>query len=137
VVDLASLPILVVDDYQAMRQLFRTVLTLIGLTNVAFATDGASALAKLRDQPYRLIISDLNMEPMSGLQLLREVRADLRLRSIPFIMVTAERDLDDVAAAKEAGVSDYIVKPFTTDVLRRKLAGVLDLRKGPCWLDAG
>ena len=136
-VDLASLPILVVDDYQAMRQLFRTVLTLIGLTNVAFAIDGASALAKLRDQPYRLIISDLNMEPMSGLQLLREVRADLRLRSIPFIMVTAERDLDDVAAAKEAGVSDYIVKPFTTDVLRRKLAGVLDLRKGPCWLDAG
>lgn len=134
--DLASLPILVVDDYQAMRRLLRTLLLQIGFTDITFAADGADALGKLRDQRFRLIISDLKMEPMSGLDLLREVRSDGLLQSIPFIMVTAAGDTSAVVAAKDAGVNDYIVKPFTTEVLRRKLAGVLNLPGGPSWLAA-
>jgi two-component system, chemotaxis family, chemotaxis protein CheY len=135
-VDLRSLPILVVDDYQAMRRLIRTLLLQIGLSNIDFAEDGAAALTKLRDRSYGLIISDMKMEPMSGLELLREVREDDRTRSIPFIMITAAVDMDEVLAAKKAGVSDYIVKPFTTDTLRKKLAGVLRIPDGSPWLAA-
>ena len=126
-IDLASLPVLVVDDYLSMRRLLRTLLSQIGLTNVTYAADGASALAQLRDHSFRLIISDLKMEPMSGLDLLRWVRIDGRLKTVPFIMITAETDTDQVIAAKKAGVNDYIVKPFTVDILRRKLVSVLDL----------
>lgn len=126
-IDLASLPVLVVDDYLSMRRLLRTLLSQIGLTNVTYAADGAAALAQLRDHSFRLIISDLKMEPVSGLDLLRWVRMDRRLSTIPFIMVTAATDTDQVVAAKKAGVTDYIVKPFTVDILRRKLASVLDL----------
>ena len=126
-IDLASLPVLVVDDYLSMRRLLRTLLSQIGLTNVTYAADGAAALAQLRDHSFQLIISDLKMEPMSGLDLLRWVRMDRRLSTIPFIMVTAATDTDQVVAAKKAGVTDYIVKPFTVDILRRKLASVLDL----------
>ena len=126
-IDLANLPVLVVDDYLSMRRLLRTLLSQIGLTNVTYAADGASALAQLRDHSFRLIISDLKMEPMSGLDLLRWVRMDGRLKTVPFIMITAETDTDQVIAAKKAGVNDYIVKPFTVDVLRRKLASVLGL----------
>jgi two-component system, chemotaxis family, chemotaxis protein CheY len=132
--DLRSLPILVVDDYQSMRRLIRTLLIQIGFSNIDFAADGATALTKLRDRSYKLIISDLKMEPMSGLGLLDEVRHDDRLRSIPFIMVTAAADAGEVVAAKKAGVSDYIVKPFTTEVLRRKITDVLELpRSAGSW----
>jgi two-component system, chemotaxis family, chemotaxis protein CheY len=128
--DFRRLPILVVDDYQSMRRLIRTLLIQIGFANIDFASDGGAALMKLRDRPYGLIISDLKMQPMSGLRLLREVRNDDRLSAIPFIMVTAAADVDEVIAAKTAGVSDYIVKPFTTDVLQRKIAGVLEHAPG-------
>lgn len=129
--DLASLPVLVVDDYQAMRRLLRTILVQIGFSDIDFAGDGVSALAKLRDHSYRLVISDLKMEPMSGLGLLHEIRRDGRLQSLPFIMVTAAGDVDHAVAAKAAGASDYIVKPFTTEALRRKLASLLDLSGVP------
>jgi len=89
------------------------------------ADNGASALAKLREYGYDLVISDWNMVPMSGFELLKEVRADRQLRKMRFIMITAEGKTDNVAAAKAAGVSGYIIKPFTAETLRRKIEAVL------------
>jgi two-component system, chemotaxis family, chemotaxis protein CheY len=134
--DLRSMPILVVDDYQAMRRLLRTLLIRIGFANIDFAADGASALAKLRDHSHGLVISDMKMEPMSGLGLLREVRQDKRLRTVPFIMVTAAADVEEVVAAKKAGVSGYIIKPFTAETLRKKLVEVLHIPDGTASLAA-
>jgi two-component system, chemotaxis family, chemotaxis protein CheY len=121
----ASMNVLIVDDYKTMRTIIRNLLTQIGFSNLAEADDGASALAKLREGAFGLVISDWNMTPMSGLELLKQVRAEARLKSIPFIMVTAESKPENVAAAKEAGVSNYIVKPFTAETLSRKLEAVL------------
>jgi two-component system chemotaxis response regulator CheY len=134
--DLKGLSILVVDDYQAMRRLVRKLLIQIGFSNIELVADGATALAKLHERSYSVIISDLKMEPMSGLGLLRVVRREERLRAIPFIVVTAANDRDDVIAAKKAGANDYIVKPFSVNVLRRKLAGVLNVPGAPPWLAA-
>ena len=89
------------------------------------ATDGTDALVKLRSKKYDLVISDWNMEPMSGLQLLKEVRADGRTASVPFIMITAESKTENVVAAKEAGVNNYIVKPFNAATLKQKLSSVV------------
>ncbi len=124
-VDFQGLPIIVVDDYQSMQRLIRTLLLQIGFNNIDLATDGATALSKLRDRRYAVIISDMKMAPMSGLDLLREVRSDEHLKTIPFIMVTAAVDVNEVVAAKESGVTDYIIKPFTTETLKRKLTNVL------------
>ena len=96
-----------------------------GFNNVDEAIDGSSALQKLREKECSLIISDWNMEPMSGLQLLKEVRADVKLKELPFIMITAESKSENVIAAKEAGVSNYIVKPFNAATLKGKLTTVL------------
>ncbi|HWI29239.1 MAG TPA: response regulator [Stellaceae bacterium] len=113
--------VLVVDDYLTMRRIMRSLLQQVGFSNIDDAVDGGSALRKLRDTRFGLVISDWNMEPMSGLQLLKEVRADDRLRAMPFIMVTAESKTENVVAAKEAGVSNYIVKPFNADTLKKKI----------------
>jgi len=121
----SSLPILVVDDYKTMIRIIRNLLRQLGFENVAEATDGAGALAKLRGRGFGLVIADWNMEPMSGLQLLKEVRCDAALASLPFIMVTAESKTENLAAATEAGVSNYIVKPFNAATLKAKLVGVL------------
>jgi two-component system, chemotaxis family, chemotaxis protein CheY len=123
--NLRNMPILVVDDYRSIQRLIRTLLQQIGFSVIDFADSGAAALSKLRDRSYGLVLSDMNMEPMSGLELLGEVRRDGHLKNIPFIIVTGAGDVDKVLAAKEAGVTDYIVKPFTTDVLQRKMASVL------------
>jgi two-component system, chemotaxis family, chemotaxis protein CheY len=120
-----SMPILIVDDYKTMLRIIRNLLKQLGFTNVDEATDGSSALQKLRDKEYSLVISDWNMEPMSGMQLLTEVRADTKLKALPFIMITAESKTENVIAAKEAGVSNYIVKPFNAATLKTKLAAVL------------
>jgi two-component system chemotaxis response regulator CheY len=120
-----SLPILIVDDYKTMLRIIRNLLKQLNLENVQEATDGSSALKMLRDGNYGLVISDWNMEPMTGLQLLKEVRADAKLKTLPFIMVTAESKTENVVAAKEAGVSNYIVKPFNAETLRQKLVSVL------------
>jgi two-component system, chemotaxis family, chemotaxis protein CheY len=120
-----NVPILIVDDYRTMLRIVRNLLKQIGFNNVEEATDGSAALQKLRDGNFKLIISDWNMEPMSGIQLLREVRQDHRLQKIPFIMVTAESKTENVVIAKDAGVSNYIVKPFNAATLKSKLAGVL------------
>ena len=120
-----NMPILIVDDYKTMLRIIRNLLNQIGFTNVEEATDGSAALQKLREGKFRLVISDWNMEPMSGIQLLREVREDHKLQKIPFIMVTAESKTENVVIAKEAGVSNYIVKPFNAATLKSKLVGVL------------
>ncbi len=120
-----NMHILIVDDYKTMLRIIRNLLKQLGFNNVDEAIDGSSALTKLRDKNFGLVISDWNMEPMSGLQLLKEVRADVKLKEIPFIMITAESKSENVIAAKEAGVSNYIVKPFNAATLKGKLTTVL------------
>ena len=118
-------PILVVDDYQTMVRIIRNLLKQLGFENVDEAADGREALGKMRTRKYGLVISDWNMEPMTGFELLREVRADEILRPTPFIMVTAESKTENVIAAKKAGVNNYIVKPFNAQTLKAKIASVL------------
>ena len=120
-----NMPILIVDDYKTMLRIIRNLLKQLGFNNVDEATDGSAALHKLRDKSYSLVISDWNMEPMTGIQLLREVRADAKLKDLPFIMITAESKTENVIAAKEAGVNNYIVKPFNAATLKTKLSSVL------------
>jgi two-component system chemotaxis response regulator CheY len=119
-----SKPILIVDDYSTMVRIIRNLLRQIGFQQVDDASDGAAALVKMRQRRYGLVISDWNMEPMSGFALLQQVRADSTLFSTPFILVTAESKTDNVIAAKKAGVSNYIVKPFTVETLRNKIEEV-------------
>ena len=120
-----DMPILIVDDYKTMLRIIRNLLKQLDFHNVDEALDGGAALEKLREKKYDLVISDWNMEPMTGIQLLKEVRSDKELRKMPFIMITAESKTENVVIAKEAGVSNYIVKPFNAATLKSKLVGVL------------
>jgi two-component system chemotaxis response regulator CheY len=119
-----KLPILVVDDYSSMLRIMRNLLKQIGFANVDEALNGSEALSKLRDKDYALVISDWNMEPMTGLELLSEMRADDKLKEIPFIMVTAESKTERVIEAKQAGVDNYIVKPFNAATLKAKISAL-------------
>ena len=118
---------LIVDDYKTMLRIMRNLLKQLSFENVEEAIDGTAALEKLREfnGEFGLVISDWNMEPMTGIQLLRELRGDDELKQIPFIMVTAESKSENVIAAKEAGVSNYIVKPFNAETLKSKMENVL------------
>lgn len=120
----SSMPILVVDDYQTMVRIIRNLLKQLGFEDVDEASDGSEALAKMRERKYGLIISDWNMQPMTGYELLKQVRADRDLHSTPFIMVTAESKTENVIAAKRAGVNNYIVKPFNAQTLKAKIDAV-------------
>jgi two-component system chemotaxis response regulator CheY len=120
-----NMNVLIVDDYKTMLRIIRNLLKQLGFNNIEEATDGSQALQMLRAGSFGLVISDWNMEPMTGLQLLREVRADPKLKATPFIMVTAESKSENVIAAKEAGVSNYIVKPFNAETLKGKMVSVL------------
>ena len=120
-----SMKILVVDDYRSMTRIVRGLLNQLGFLNVDEAHDGPSALALIRSQTYGLVLSDWNMQPMSGLELLREVRAEQRTSALPFVMVTAEAKAENVVAARQAGVNNYVIKPFTLAVLKHKLTTVL------------
>ena len=117
--------VLIVDDYKTMLRIIRNLLKQLEFDNVEEATDGQEALAKLRAGQFGLVISDWNMQPMTGLDLLKEVRADNRLKDTPFIMITAESKTENVVAAKQAGVSNYIVKPFNAETLREKIEKVM------------
>ena len=119
-------PILIVDDYSRMLRIIRGLLRQLGYQQVEEAAAGASALEKLRQKPFGLVISDWNMEPMSGLELLREVRADPALAALPFILVTAEARAAKIAEAQRAGVSGYIIKPFGAEALSLKIATLAD-----------
>ena len=116
-----SMPILVVDDYQTMVRIMRNLLKQIGYENVDDAANGAAALEKVQHKRYSLIISDWNMEPMTGLELLQNVRASADSAHTPFIMVTAESKTDNVLAARKAGVTSYIIKPFNAQMLKVKI----------------
>ena len=123
-----SMPILVVDDYSTMIRIIRNLLKQLGFENVDDASDGSAALAKMQAKAqggkYGLVISDWNMEPMTGYDLLKEVRASPELSKTPFIMITAESKTENVIAAKKAGVSNYIVKPFNAATLKTKMEAV-------------
>jgi two-component system chemotaxis response regulator CheY len=119
-----SMPILVVDDYNTMIRIIRNLLRQLGFVDVDDACDGSAALSKMQHKKYGLVISDWNMEPMTGYELLMQVRADPRINTTPFIMVTAESKTENVVAAKQAGVSNYIVKPFNADTLKKKIEAV-------------
>ena len=118
-------PVLIVDDYNTMRRILRNLLGQIGFANVEEAEDGTTALKKMRERNIGLVISDWNMAPMSGLEFLREMRADALLKDTPFIMITAESKTENVVAAKAAGVSNYILKPFNADTLKKKIEASL------------
>ena len=118
-------PILVVDDYKTMVRIVRNLLNQLGFRDVDEANDGASALAKLRARRFGLVISDWAMEPMNGLELLQQVRADPDLKTLPFIMITAENRKERVAKAEQAGANGYIVKPFTAETLNDRIARVM------------
>ena len=119
-----AMPILVVDDYQTMVRIIRNLLKQIGFENVDDAANGEVALQKIRIKRYSLIISDWNMEPITGFQLLQKVREGSACPNVPFIMVTAESKTDNVVAARRAGVSHYIVKPFNAATLKAKIDAV-------------
>ena len=119
-----SMPILVVDDYSTMIRIIRNLLRQIGFEDVDDASDGSVAFSKMQIKRYGLVISDWNMEPMTGYELLKQVRSDPSLSATPFIMVTAESKTENVIAAKQAGVSNYIVKPFNAETLKMKIASV-------------
>ena len=126
-----SMPVLVVDDYNTMIRIIGNLLRQLGFADIDDASDGAAALAKMRRRKYGLVISDWNMEPMTGFTLLQEVRADPDLFATPFIMVTAESKTENVIAAKKAGVSNYIVKPFNAQTLRVKIEAVFPETHAP------
>ena len=117
--------VLVVDDDRLISHVLRTILAQLGIVLVEEAKSGQAALARMRESDFDLVISDWNIEPMTGLDLLKEVRADARLKHTPFIMITAESKTENVIAAKQAGVSNYIVKPFNAETLRDKIEKVL------------
>ena len=121
-----SMNVLIVDDYNTMLRIIKNLLKQLGFNNVDEATDGQMALEKLQTKEYGLIISDWNMEPMSGIDLLKTIRSSNdNHQNIPFIMITAESKTENVVAAKQAGVNNYIVKPFNAETLKTKMTAVL------------
>ena len=119
-----DMKILIVDDYKTMLRIIRNLLKQIGFENVDEAIDSETALQKLQADDFDFIISDWNMEPMTGLDLLKAVRADADLYQIPFLLVTAESANDSIAKVKDAGVSDYIIKPFNGMTLKAKIDAI-------------
>lgn len=120
-----NMRILVIDDFQTMRRIIINLLRQLGFTNMTEADDGSTAWEKLQVEHVDLIVSDWNMPKMTGMDLLRKVRADEKYKTTPFIMVTAEGKRENVIAAVQAGVSNYIVKPFNAATLKEKLSKVI------------
>lgn len=122
-----NMKILLVDDFKTMLKLTASLLQQMGFRNIDEATDGTMALQKLKDHKYDLVLSDWNMEPMTGLDLLKAIRADSGLKHIPVVLITAESKPENIIAAKQAGVNNYIVKPFNADTLKDKLMHVIGI----------
>ena len=120
-----NMRILVIDDFQTMRRIIINLLRQLGFNNITEADDGTTAWDKLQAEPVDLIISDWNMPKMTGIDLLKKVRASERYKTTPFIMVTAEGKRENVIAAVQAGVSNYIVKPFNAATLKEKMVKVI------------
>lgn len=119
-----NIRILVVDDFATMRKVVKGCLRNLGFINIEEAEDGIKALEKLKSSEFKLIVSDWNMPNMMGIDLLKAVRAEPSIAKIPFLMVTAEAQKENVIAAAQAGVSNYIVKPFTLEQMQAKLEAV-------------
>jgi two-component system chemotaxis response regulator CheY len=120
-----AMNILIVDDYKTMLKIIRSLLQQLGFNNVDEAISAPDALALMEKKEYGLIISDWNMEPMTGLEFLQKIRTTEKTKALPFIMITAESKTENVIIAKKAGVSNYIVKPFTANILKEKMTAVL------------
>ncbi len=121
-----NMNVLIVDDYSTMLRIIKNLLKQLGFSNIDEATDGSMALEKVKAKSYGLVISDWNMEPMTGYEFLKQVRAsDAPYKTVPFIMITAESKTENVIAAKQAGVNNYIVKPFNAETLKTKITAVL------------
>jgi two-component system chemotaxis response regulator CheY len=119
-----NIKILIVDDFSTMRKIIRNILTQLGFKNILEADDGTTALEILKKEKVDLIISDWNMPKMSGLELLKTVRSDENLKDVPFVMVTAEAQKENILEAIKYKVNQYIVKPFTPETLKEKLEKV-------------
>jgi two-component system chemotaxis response regulator CheY len=118
--------VLIVDDYSTMLRIIRNLLKQLGFNNVDEASDGRMALERINEKPYGLVISDWNMEPMTGLDLLKSIRQSAAgYKDIPFIMVTAESKTENVIEAKKAGANNYVVKPFNAETLKSKMVSVI------------
>jgi len=118
--------ILVVDDFSTMRRIIKNLLRDLGFTNADEADDGSTALPMLQTGKYDFLVTDWNMPGMTGIDLLRAVRADDNLKSLPVLMVTAEAKRDQIVAAAQAGVNGYVVKPFTAAVLKEKIEKIFE-----------
>jgi len=118
--------ILVVDDFASMRKIIKGLLKQIGFQNIEEADDGSTALEKLKIGEFDLVICDWNMPKVPGIEVLKAVRNDPRLKDLPFLMVTAEAKKDNVMEAVKAGVNQYIVKPFTAETLKKKIEKIFD-----------
>jgi two-component system chemotaxis response regulator CheY len=125
-----NLKILVVDDFSTMRRIVRNLLKELGFNNVEEAEDGVDALGKLRGGGFEFVISDWNMPNMTGIDLLRNIRADAALKGLPVLMVTAEAKKENIIAAAQAGASGYVVKPFTSVTLDEKLNKIFKTMEG-------
>jgi len=121
-----DIKILVVDDFPTQRKLIKRTLLSLGFENVEEAVDGADALEKLHHRTFECIICDWNMPKMMGIDLLRAVRGDSKLKDLPFLMVTAEAKRENIIEAAQAGVSNYIAKPFTVESLQEKMNEILE-----------
>ncbi len=119
-----NMKILVVDDMVTMRRIVKNILKQLGFANVEEAENGQEALQKLRADSYGFVVSDWNMPVMTGIDMLRAIRADEKLKTIPVLMVTAEAQQSNLVEAVQAGVSNYIVKPFTAETLQEKIAKI-------------
>ena len=120
-----GMPVLIVDDYKTMLRIIRNLLKQLGFQNIEEASDGNQALKKLRDKRYGLVISDWNMRPMTGMELLRQVRSDAHLNEVPFVMIAAENKAENAKAARRAGANAYLVKPFNAVTLKTNLTSVI------------
>ncbi len=116
-----NMKILVVDDFQTMRRIIRNYLRQLGFNNVEEAEDGDVALEKLNEGQFDFVITDWNMPKMTGIDLLKKIRAENNFKNIPVLIITAEAEKENVVQAAQAGVNDYIVKPFTPEVLQAKI----------------
>lgn len=116
-----DMKILVVDDMSTMRRIVKTIFKELGFSNIEEAENGSDALTKLKGDKFDLVVSDWNMPVMPGIELLRSIRADGALKHIPVLMVTAEAQKENLMEAIQAGVSNYVVKPFTAEIIKQKL----------------
>lgn len=123
-----KMKILVVDDFSTMRRILKNILKQIGFSNIDEAEDGTTALVKLKQDKYDMVVSDWNMPNMTGLDLLKAIRADDVITKTPVLMVTAEAKKENVLEAIQAGVNNYIVKPFTSDTLKEKIEKMFESR---------